>query len=371
VALSVVLLCGAGLLLHTFLVLRGMDVGYSSERLLTASTALTEANYPRTADQSRYFQRAIDGLRAIPGVRGAGAASRVPMVWSTCSVGQYEMDGAEGTAYAVTPGYFQDLSAGVRAGREFRETDQAGAPPVAMVNQAFAGRFCPGGNCVGQWLHEVEKKANRLEIVGVANNIRDNLESAAEPEIYRPTGQEPCPMMTFVVRTDGDPRAFKDALRKSLAEVDRNQPVHTVLTLGELRARSLESRQVNLLLLGAFAALALLLGTIGVYGVISYSVAQRRHEIGVRLAMGARQSEILGMVLKQGARLMLAGVAIGLLASLTLERVLKSQIWGISGRDPWTFFGVPLVLLGCGLAAALIPARRAARVDSVQALRCE
>jgi putative ABC transport system permease protein len=386
VALAMVLLCGAGLLLKSFLHLRGIDPGYRSDRVLTLNVTLTLSQYPKPLDQTRFFQQAIERIKVLPGVQAVGAGTSIPLGGYAMSVSGMTIEGKPDIDVAsslvmVSPDFLRTLGIGLVQGRYFGDSDRGGAPSVVMVNESFAHRFFPGESCLGRRIQNPARKTD-WTIVGVVRDIRPWPEVAAAPEMYlsylqaeqvhlRMTGGEMGSEMYLAIRTGGDPMKLVAAVRSQIAQVDKSQPVHDVKTLEERRAGSLAPRRVNMLLMVAFAALALILGVIGIYGVVSYSVGRRTHEIGVRMALGARQGQILGMVLRNGSGLIAAGIAIGLLASAGLTRLISSELWGVSATDPWTFAAVIAVLAASGFAACLLPAWRAARVDPTRALRYE
>jgi putative ABC transport system permease protein len=387
VALAMVLLCGAGLLLKSFLRMRGIDPGFRSDRILTLNVNLTLSQYPKPLDHTRFFQQAIERIRVLPGVQAVGAGTSLPLGGYSMTVSGMTIEGKPDADTAVSlvmvsPDYLRTLGIPLVQGRYFSDSDREGAPSVLMVNESFARRFFSGENCLGKRIQNPARKTDWMTIVGVVRDIRPWPEVAAAPEMYlsylqaeqvhlRMTGGEMGSEMGLAIRTAGDPMSLVAAVRGQIALVDKSQPVHDVKTLDERRAGSLAPRRVNMLLVVTFAALALILGSIGIYGVVSYSVGRRTHEIGVRMALGAHQSQILGMVLRNGLGLIAAGVAIGLVASVGLTRLIASELWGVSATDPWTFAAVVMVLAASGLAACLLPAWRAARVDPTQALRYE
>ncbi|HMD70916.1 MAG TPA: ABC transporter permease [Bryobacteraceae bacterium] len=386
VALAMVLLCGAGLLLKSFLRMRGIDPGYRSDRVLTLNVNLTFSQYPKPLDQTRFFQQAIERIKVLPGVQAVGAGTSIPLGGYAMSVSGMTIEGKPDIDVAsslvmVSPDYLRTLGIPLVLGRSFGDSDREGTPSVLMVNESFAHRFFPGESCLGGRIQNPARKTD-WTIVGVVRDIRPWPEVAAAPEMYlsylqaeqvhlRMTGGEMGSEMGLAIRTAGDPMSLAAAVRSQLAQIDKSQPVHDVKTLEERRAGSLAPRRVNMLLVVTFAALALILGSIGIYGVVSYSVGRRTHEIGVRMALGAHQGQILGMVLRNGMGLIAAGVAIGLLASAGLTRLISSELWEVSATDPWTFAAVVTLLAASGFAACLLPAWRAARVEPTRALRYE
>ena len=384
VALAMVLLCGAGLLLKSFLRLRGIDPGFRSDRVLTLNVTLTPSQYPKPLGRTRFFQQAIERIGVLPGVQAVGAGSSLPLGDWSMTVTGLSIEGKPDvedrvSLVMVSPDYLRTLGIPLVQGRYFGDSDREGSPSVVILNESFARRFFPGENCLGRRIQNPGRETDWMTIVGVVRDIHPRPEVPAAPEIYvsylqaeqvnlrMQMGSE----MYLAIRTAGDPMSLAAAVRSQIALIDRSQPVHDVKTLDERRAGSLAPRRVNMLLVVTFAALALILGSIGIYGVMSYSVGRRTHEIGIRMALGARQGQILGMVLGNGMRLIAAGVAFGLLASTGLTRLIASELWGVSATDPWTFAAVVTVLAASGLAACLLPAWRAARVDPTRALRYE
>jgi predicted permease len=387
VALAMVLLCGAGLLLKSFLLMRGIDPGYRSDRILTLNVNLTHSQYPLPVEQTRFFQQAIERIGVLPGVQAVGAGTSLPLGGYSMIVSGLTIEGKPDADTAVSlvmvsPDYFRTLATPLVLGRYFGDSDREGSPSAVIVNESFTRRFFPGENCLGRRIQNSGRKTDWITIVGVVRDIRPWPEVATAPEMYlsylqaeqvhlRMTGGEMGSEMYLAIRTAGDPMKLAAAVRSQIAQVDKSQPPYDMKTLDERRAGSLAPRRVNMLLVVTFAALALILGSIGIYGVVSYSVGRRTHEIGIRMALGAHQGQILGMVLGNGLGLIAAGVAIGLLASAGLTRLISSELWGVSATDPWTFAAVICVLAASGLAACLLPAWRAARVDPTRALRYE
>jgi putative ABC transport system permease protein len=387
VALAMVLLCGAGLLLRSFLRMRGIDPGFRSDRILTLNVNLTFSQYPTPLEQTRFFQEAMERIGVLPGVQSVGAGTSLPLGGYAMTVSGVTIEGKPDAEAAislvmVSPNYLRTLGIPLVQGRYFADADREGAPTVVMLNESFTRRFFPGENCLGRRIQNPARKTDWMTIVGVVRDIQPWAQVAAAPEMYlsylqaeqvhlRMSGGEMGSEMGLAIRTAGDPMSLAAAVRSQIALIDKSQPVHDVKTLDERRTGSLAPRRVNMLLVVTFAALALILGSIGIYGVVSYSVGRRTHEIGVRMALGAHQGQILGMVLGSGLRLIAAGVAIGLLASAALTRLIASELWGVSATDPWTFAAVVTVLAASGFAACLLPAWRAARVDPTRALRYE
>jgi len=377
-ALAMVLLVGAGLLFKSFLRVRGIDPGFKSEHILSLAVDLTPSKYPTPADQSRFFQQVIEGIKGLGGVQSVGGSSSPPLGNSLSTVTDLAVEGRSEKipiAYfaSVSPDYFRTMGIPLVQGAYFGDGDREGSPSVAIVNESFARRYFPGEVCLGRRIESWVHKNDWLTIVGIVGDVRGlvGLEREPEPEIYLPYLQAGDPSMTLLVRTAGNPMLWAAAVRSQVASVDKDEPPHDMMTLEELRAESLTPRRVNMLLLGAFAVLGLLLASVGIYGVLSYSVSHRTHEIGVRMALGAGQGEILKLVVGQGLLVAFMGIGIGLVASMALTRLLQTMLFGIKPTDPATFIAVGLLLAGVALLASYIPARRATKVDPIVALRYE
>jgi putative ABC transport system permease protein len=384
VALATVLVSGAGLLLNSFLRLSNQSLGFRTDHVLAFDVSLPGARYPKPIDRARFLEQSLERIQRVAGVESAAGGEWLPLTNSMASfettIERHPGLTVQATDACVSPGYFRTLGIPIVRGRDFSAADREGAPSAVMVNEAFVRKFLPHENPLGARMENPNREHDWATIVGVAGDVRSAPGESTAPEIYLPSLQPGDPphfnrmgdaFMTMVVRAAGDPKKLAPSLRGQIAALDAGIPLHTVATLDELRSESIAPRGVSALLIGAFAALALLLGSIGVYGVMAYSVGRRTHEIGVRMALGAEQGKILGMVLRKGLALIGMGIGCGLLASLGATRWLASELWGVSAGDPLTLTMVALVLMGCGLAACVVPARHAARVDPISALRCE
>jgi putative ABC transport system permease protein len=375
-ALAMALLVVAGLLFKSFLRVRGIDPGFKSERILSLTIDLTLSKYPTPKDQARFFQQVLEGIKSLGGVQSVGGSGCPPLGGRLNSESDLAVEGRSEriplTFVAnVSPDYFRTMGISLRQGRYFGDGDREGSSSVAMVNECFARRYFPGEICLGRRVQDWVHKDDWLTIVGVVGDVRGWVEREPNPEIYLPYLQAPEPYMTLLVHTMGSPRLWEGAVRRQVASVDKDQPPHDVATLDELRAKSLVPRRVNAFLLGAFAVLGLILASVGIYGVVSYSVSQRTHEIGVRMALGAEWRDVLRLVVGHQLRLTLIGVGIGVGAAIGLTRFLSSQLYSVKPTDLETFVTVGLVLTTVGLLASYIPARRAAKVDPMVALRYE
>ncbi len=375
-ALAVVLLVGAGLLFRSFLRVRGIDQGFKPERILSLTIDLTLSKYPTPKDQARYFEQVIEGIKGIKGVESVGGNGCPPLGGRLDSISPLAVEGrSEKVPIAfnanISPDYFRTLGIPLKMGRIFDNRDREGSPSVALVNESFARRYFPGEICLGRRVESWVHKNDWLTIVGVVGDVRDWVEGKPNPEIYLPYLQAGEPYMTVLVHTAGNPMLWAGAVRRQVASVDKDQPPHDLASLEELRASSFTPRRVNMLLVAAFATLGLTLASVGIYGVVSYSVSQRRHEIGIRMALGAERGDVLKIVVGQGLGSALVGTGIGMVASLALTRLLQSMLFGVKPSDPVTFVAVSLVLLVVAWLACYIPARRATKVDPMVALRYE
>ena len=379
VGLAVVLLIGAGLLLRSFARLLDVNPGFNPRHLLAARMTLPESRYATGARQQALFDAVVERARALSGVLAAGAVSDLPLSGNNDGYG-FTIEGRPASLPAdrthvsgliVTPGCFRTMDIPLLRGRLFTALDGPDTQKVAIINAAMARQYWPDRNPIGQHVR-LGSKAPWLTIVGVVGNVRfRSLDDPAGIALYRPLEQAPTAGMTIVLRTAGDPVAAAGALRAEVAAIDRDQPIGHVTTMERLISESAAPRRLNAELLGGFAGLALLLAAIGVYGVMAYAVAQRTHEIGVRIALGAASRDIVRTIVGSGMRLVGLGLAAGLVAAVLLTRLLSSLLFEVSPLDPLTFTGIPLLLAAVALLASYLPARRAMRVDPVVALREE
>jgi putative ABC transport system permease protein len=380
-AASLVLLSGVGLMIQTLLHLQAVNPGFQTKRALAMEIELpTDSKYRQTAEQAEFFRRAFDEVQRVPGVQSAGFVECLPLdeenTWRNFQVegrpvpAPGQQDRAE--YRRVGGSYFETLSIPVLEGRTLNQRDDAKAPVVAVVDQALARRYWPGESALGKRLRIDDGQREPREIVGVVGGVRHfGLDQAISPLIYVPEEQQPTYRMSLVVRTGFEPATLVEALKKAIWRVDATQPVYKVRTMDQLLSGAVAVQRMTLDLLGAFAVAALLLAAVGTYGVISYSVAQRVREIGIRLALGARQTSVLRLVLGQTLRFVLLGIGLGLAGAYVLTRSLSSILFGVPPTDPLAFGGAALLLIMISLAAAYWPARRATRIDPTCALRAE
>ncbi len=380
-ALTLVLLVSAGLLGRSFIKLWQTDPGFKPEQAVVMRLSLPSTVSPAEDERTRQFYvQLLERLRRLPGVSAVGGINSLPLAESGAN-GAFLIDdnpAQRGTAeYRVASGgFFTALGVPLLRGRFFDERDGVNAPHVAVINQALAARYFPNQDPLGQRLQfgNMDGDKRLLHIVGVVADVREALDAAAEPTVYACAVQRPqwwqVSRLAIVVRSTLEPAALIPALRATALGLRADVPL-SFSTLPEIFAASLDQRRFSLMIFGAFALVALLLATLGIYGVLSYTVTERTRELGIRLALGAQRGAVLRLVIGQGLRLALSGIALGWLASLAVTRLLATMVHGVSTTDPLTFAGIALLLLAVALAACWIPARRATQVDPMIALRCE
>jgi putative ABC transport system permease protein len=388
VALALVLLVGAGLLLNSLVRLLRVDPGFAPENVLTVNLGLGERDRTREKLTS-FYQQSLERIRALPGVSAVGTINVLPF-GEMLLRGDFIIEGQPepppdnpniALKPAVNADYFRSVNIPVLKGRALTERDTADAPGVVVISESAARRFFAGRDPVGQRISFDRDRNNHnapiwLEIVGVVGDVKQrDLRVETQPTIYMPYTQVRIPFMLgyfyYTVRSTVEPRSLAAAVQREIQALDPELPIYKVNTLSELLSASLQEQRFNALLLGLFAALALALAAIGLYGVMSYTVAQRTHEIGIRMALGAERADVLRLVIGQGMKLVLGGVAIGLATALVLTRLLKTLLFGVSATDPATFSAIAVLLTMVALVACWIPARRATQVDPMIALRYE
>ena len=380
-ALALMLLIGAGLMVESFRRLRAVGLGFDPKNVLTMSLSLPEAKYPEGPQRAEFFRRLLQRVEALPGVDSAAVTNYLPLSghWGTAgfSIEGHPPRGPGDFLVAdvrtVSPGYFRTMAIPILEGRAFRPADDETAPPIVVITRTMARRFWPNDNPVGRRLDLGEAGSPDVrEIVGVVGDVRHFGVDAAPPaEMYFSHPQAPGNSMTLVVRTGPDPLSLVSAVRSAVRAVDADQPVYDVQTLGQLAEQSVALRRFAMLLLAAFAVVALLMGTVGIYGVISYAVGKRTREIGVRVALGAGRGQVLRLVVGQGMKLALLGIAVGLAGAAAVTRALQGLLYGIKPFDLRTFGLVTLTFTAVALVACWLPARRAAGIDPMEALRHE
>jgi putative ABC transport system permease protein len=380
VALSVILLIGAGLLIKSFVLLQKVDSGFNPNKLLVATISLPTSRYTEAAQRSAFYTRLCQELATLPGVVSAGATQSLPLSGSDART-PIAIDGRAVPPFAerpivslgiVSPDYFKTLGIPLMQGRFFTEQDNATAPVAIIINQSFARRFFPDQNPVGQRVLMGLAQPQSREIVGVVGDVRQiGLDTSPAEGLFLSSNQRPQLAMSVVVRTEGPPLSLSSAVRASVVAIDKDQPVASLQAMDEVVANSVSNQRFTSRLLGAFAAVALLLAAIGIYSVMAYIVSQRTGEIGLRMALGAQTRDVLRLIVGQGMLLTVIGVAIGVGGAFALTRVMTSLLFNVSATDPLTFVAVPLVLTLVAFGACLVPARRAIKVDPMVALRYE
>jgi putative ABC transport system permease protein len=377
--LTLVLLVGSGLMLRSFQHLLRVDVGFKPESLLTMEYRLPANKYPEGARQWETHRRIIEEVRRVPGVRSASLVRALPFSGNGGTL-SFEILGRppgekplRAGTNAVDPEYFGTMGIPLLRGRNFGEQDQAGTPPVVLINRTMADRFWPGQDPVGRKIRIPDNRALiEAEIIGVVGDTKQYAQDDADSSyIYGAQAQNPHIFNTIAARTEGDPMEMSNAIRAAVWSVDPEQPVWKIRTQESLLTRAIGLPRFLVQLMGGYAMLALLLAAVGIYGVMSYSVTQRTHELGVRLALGAPPADVLRMVLRRGLRLTCMGLAIGLGGALALGRVVQALLFNTSPSDPVTLAAVTALLLLVALGASYLPARRATRVDPLIALRYE
>lgn len=374
VAVALVLLIGAGLMIKSFVRIQEAGVGFTPDHVLTARIALTRERYPTPQAQAAFYGELLRKVESLPGVTSAALGSSVPLNGDEAAV--FTVEGREFATRphafdaAVSPDYFSTLKLPVLRGRTFSDADRDGAPLVAVIDDNVARAFFAGEDPVGKRLTLFNSSR---EIVGVVSHVRHNspLGEETKGEIYLPSMQAPRGFMQMIMRSRVPPESLTNMLRAAVASLDSQQAVFDVRTMDEVVDTFVAQPRFNMTLLAAFATLALLLAVVGIYGVISYAVTQRTREIGVRMALGARRADVARMVLQESLNLAGLGLVVGMLAAFAATRALTAMLYGVKTWDPATFAMLPLLLLVVALLAAYIPARRAAKVEPMTALRYE
>jgi len=381
IAMSFILLVGAGLLIKSFLHLREVRPGFKTDKLLTMRVSVPPGKYRENEARIQFFQQAINRIQSLPGVQSAGMVLSLPLGGDTFNVWRgYIREGRPATpeesdnaAYlATTPDYFRTLQVPLIAGRAFTDRDTDNTAKVVIVNETMARRLWPGQSPIGKHLTIWRDEKFPREIVGVVGETKRSLDNDPSQQMYVPYAQDASwSSMSFVIRTSGDPASTSPAVRNEIRSLDKGAPVFNVRTMNDLLATSVAPRRTPMLLLSAFAAAALLLAMIGIYGVTAYYVTQRTQEIGIRMALGAQMSDVLKLVLRGGMTLAAIGIAVGLAGAFALTRWMTSLLFGVKPTDALTFTAVAVCLLVTALLACYLPARRATKVDPLVALRYE
>ncbi|HSS19143.1 MAG TPA: ABC transporter permease [Pyrinomonadaceae bacterium] len=385
ISMAVMLVISAGLLVKTFWRLRQVDPGFEPTKVVSLTLGLPAAQYGDNQKINSFFNQLLDRLAAVPGVESASIAYDHPLqtnwIDAFAIVGRPERPDESGSANfsPVSWNYFETIGAKVSGGRSFTAQDDQDHPGVAIVNESFARKYFPNEKPLGQRLQLnapgriwENKRLTTFEIVGIARDVKSSgLTTDPEPTYYVPAAQSPLQNMTVLVRTTSEPAAIVPSLRSAVLAIDPNQPIANVKTMENIVADSIAQPRLSMLLMGLFGVLALVLAAVGIYGLLSYAVAQRTQEMGIRMALGARMVDVLTLVLKQGMTLVLLGQVFGLAAAFAFTRVLRTLLFGVTPTDLTTFVAVSTVLTAVAFVASYLPARRATKVDPLEALRYE
>lgn len=381
VALTVLLLIGAGLMMKSFYSLQKVNTGFDPENTLTMMVSLPASRYTEDHQIGAFFEHALKRIEVLPGVQSVGAVTSLPLTTTAIIRLRFTVDAHPPTNPSEVPranfrsishNYFRAMRISLLKGRYFTEQDRDKSPPVVIINETMADRYWPGEDPIGKRLTIPFLGGVSREIVGkVADVKHSSLDTESGAEMYVPYLQKPFNFMALVIHSASDPLKLTGAVRSEILSVDKNQPVYDVKTMQQVVGESVSQPRLYAMLLGVFATLALILAAVGIYGVMSYSVTQRTHEIGIRMALGAQRGDILKMVVGQGMLLAVIGVVTGLVAAFLLTRVMESLLFGVGARDLATFIGIPLVLAAVAFLSSYIPAKRATRVDPMAALRYE
>jgi predicted permease len=382
VALSLLLLVGAGLLIKSFMQLQQVNAGFDSEGVLTMRVVLPAARYPQPEQVRNFYRELRRRVSALPGVTQVGASNGLPLSGTGGSGTTYIDNPAipldqrtpEADQRIVTPGYFEAMGMQIISGRAFDERDSETTQPVAIIDETMAKTFWPGEDPVGKRLKRGGAQSTQplMTIVGVARHVRyRTLEEPSRVQVYMAHAQVPAGGMGLAIKTNLDPRSLTSTVQREVMSIDPEQPIFAIRTMEELAATSVMRRQLIMMLLTLFAGIALMLAAVGIYGVISYWVTQRSHEIGIRVAIGASRMDVLKMVLGQSMSVVLLGVVIGLAGAFALTRLMVSFLYDVTATDVTTFALYSSALILVGLIASYIPARRATRIDPVKMLRQE
>jgi putative ABC transport system permease protein len=385
IAIALMLLVGAGLFINSFLRLQKVNPGFDTNNALSFRIGLPDVRYPEAQQKIAFYKQLASRIESLPGVKNVAYTTALPLSGQRGGVG-FSIEGEPSIAgrpfpydadyRTVSPGYFNAMGIQLISGRDFDERDETMSNPVVIINEMLAKRFFANQNPLGKRINPSFGIDNRgilmREIVGVVGNLKhSSLSAETQPEVYIAYKQNPRPTMMFVIRANNDPNSLVAAIREETRSLDSLLPIYNVKTFDQYLSASVAQPRFNTLLLGVFAGVALILTIVGLYGVTSYSVTQRSHEIGVRMALGATSRDVLALIIKQGMGLTLTGVALGLVGAFALTRVAESLLFGVTATDPLTFIAVSALLIGVSIAACAVPARRATKVDPMIALRYE
>lgn len=383
VAVSLILLIGAGLLVNSFLRLRNIDPGFKTDQVLTMGVVLPQLKYPDRARRAAFYTEVIRRVESLPGVKAAGVTNWIPLVLQGDSIG-ISIEGKpdpnlsqrpNAATRVINPNYFSAMGMNLLKGRNLDARDQATSPAVSVISETMARRFWPDQDPIGKRFTPGDSSRDDqwIQVIGVVNDVRQ-FELTVEPKPQMYLSYEQVGFFApryLVVKTDVEPSSLAATVRQAVWEIDKDQPVSNIQTMEEVVSESIARQRFSMLLLAIFAGVALVLAAVGIYGVMSYSVAQRTHEIGIRMALGAQTGAVLKLAVGHGLKLLIAGIVIGLGAAFLLTRLMSTLLFGVTPTDPLTFTAISLILLAVGLIASYIPARRATKVNPLAALRYE
>jgi putative ABC transport system permease protein len=379
VALSLVLLIGAGLMIKSFVRLQQTNLGFNPEQLLTVNVSLSSSKYPEDRQQAAFFQQALERIQSLAGVQSVGATTALPLTLSV-SGSDFRIEGRPEpeagkemiiNTSSISPGYFKTLGISILKGRDFSDRDNSDAPLAAIINSDLARIYFPTEDPLVKRI-TFDDGESWISIVGVVADIkRMGLDTSAKPEVYFPYLQVPSSSMSVVARTTTEPLSLVGGVKNQIQTIDKDLPVGEWQTMQQVLSESNSGRRFNLVLLTVFAAVALILAIVGIYGVMSYAVTQRSHEIGIRMAIGAQSRDVFRMVVGEGMILALIGIAFGLVGAFALTRLMTTMLFAVEPTDPATFITIAVLLTGVTLVACYIPGRRATKVDPLIALRYE
>ncbi|MEK6303160.1 MAG: ABC transporter permease [Acidobacteriota bacterium] len=384
VALALVLLVGAGLLIRSFSRLQEVNPGFNPRNVLSMQLTLPRSKYAENNQMSAFYEQALERIKALPGIQSAAFGTNLPMSGNNSS-SSFSVEGLQvapdessphGDPHMVSSDYFKTMEIPLLSGRYFSNADSRDSLPVAIVDETLANRYWPDQNPIGKriaaFFDSKGEQLNWRTVVGVVKNVkRYGLDGKIKEQFYFPQSQAPQRNMYLLARSTGEPSSLVGSIRDAIHEVDKDQPIFRVMTMEQVVSNSVAQKRFSMVLLLIFAGVALLLAAVGIYGVMSYSVTQRTHELGIRMALGAQSGDVLKMVVRQGMTITLIGVAIGLGGAFLATKVMATLLFGVGTHDPITFVAIPVLLAGVALVACFIPALRATRVDPMIALRYE
>jgi putative ABC transport system permease protein len=379
VALSLVLLIGAGLMIKSFVRLQQTNLGFNPDQVLTVTLSLSSSTYPEDRQQAAFFRQALERIQSLTGVQSAGATTALPLTLSL-SGSDFRIEGRPEpeagkemiiNTSSVSPGYFSTLGISLMKGRDFSDRDNSDAPRAAIINNDLARIYFPGEDPLSRRI-TFDDGESWISIVGVvADTKRLGVDTAAKPEVYFPYLQVPASSMSLVVRTATEPLTLAGAVKNEIKMIDKDLPLGESKTMQQVLSESNSGRRFNLVLLTVFATVALILAMVGIYGVMSYAVTQRTHEIGIRVAIGAQSRDVFRMVVGEGMILAMIGIGFGLVGAFALTRLMTTMLFAVEPTDPATFVTIAALLTGVTLVACYVPGRKATKVDPLVALRYE